>query len=158
MVEFHNQMCHNFLLACVTWLNRLKCFEPKPATWNYLQIFSFSIFFSFTIFCFDVFNFFPEIDARYFLRKRKYAMALILLGEGYSFIVFDYLRIFYRRRKFWDFGEEIIRVANAISWSKAIDCLSLFRSLFNFYNLLLTYRVWNNFPIESSFILKGITI
>ena len=53
-------------------------------------------FFSFTIFCFDVFNFFPEIDARYFLRKRKYAMALILLGEGYSFIVFDYLRIFYR--------------------------------------------------------------
>ena len=75
----------------------------------------FSFFFSFTIFCFDVFNVFPEIDARYFLGKRTDVMALILLGEAYLFIVFDYRRIFYRRRKFWDFGEEIIRVANAIS-------------------------------------------
>ena len=51
------------------------------------------------IFCFDVFNFFPEIDARFFLGKRKDVMAIILLGEAYLFIVFDYLRILYRRRK-----------------------------------------------------------
>ena len=36
MVEFHNQMCHNFLLARVTLLHSWKCFEPKTATSNYL--------------------------------------------------------------------------------------------------------------------------